>query len=301
MPADAAITGTSVGEDLKFNQRSRAMSDSENLKYVSPYLDPDLTRKPEYFVYVYSVVDPRPDGYHLIRNAPPLIHNLVIAELKPSERYTLVTKLPHPVNQAGVDTQEQRVNYAHNAQRVAQDIVNPENITLNQDATLRAEQSFTEGNDYGKLGVFWSLNGPGASEFGHLEEPTDEEVAKATARKEKFYRRRLDQARALEASDPKSLQLFLTPTDHVAVDYFARVYESDEQFAWHKVMRMPDKCPNCGEAVKKDVAFHASAALGGILCVIDWKRAVEAGVKKLKDVPESKRWSKSDFTGEMGE
>ena len=291
MPTDAAITSTSVGEDLKFNSRSRAMSDSENLKYVSPFLDPELTRKPEYFVYVYSVVDPRPDGYHLVRNAPPLIHNLSIAEVKPDERYTLVTKLPHPVNQAGVDTQEQRVNYAHNAQRVAQDIVNPENITLNQDATLRAEQSFTEGNDYGKLGVFWSLNDP----------PTDEEVAKAVARKEKFYRRRLDQARALEASDPKSLHIFLTPTDHVAVDYFARVYESDEQFGWHKVMRMPDKCPNCGEAVKKGVAFHASAALGGVICVIDWKRTVEAGVKKLKDVPESKRWSKSDFTGEMGE
>ena len=291
MPADAAITSTSVGEDLKFTPRSRAMSDSENLRYVSPFLDPELTRRPEYFVYVYSVVDPRPDGYHLVRNAPPLIHNLSIAEVKAGEHYTLVTKLPHPVNQAGVDTQEQRVNYAHNAQRVAQDIVNPENITLNQDATLRADQSFTEGNDYGKLGVFWSLNDP----------PTDEEVAKAIARKEKFYRRRLDQARALEASDPKSLQLFLTPTDHVAVDYFARVYESDEQFGWHKVMRMPDKCENCGEAIKHGVAFHASAALGGIICVIDWKRAVEAGVKKLKDVPDSKRWDKSAFTGEMGE
>jgi hypothetical protein len=288
---DAAITQNSVGEDLKFNHRSRSMSDGENLKYVPDFLDPELTRKPEYFVYIYSVVDPRPDGYHLVRNAPPLIHNLQIAELKPGERCTLVTKFPHPVNQAGVDTQEQRVNYAHNAQRVAQDVVNPENITLNQDASLAADKSFTEGNDYGKLGVFWSLN----------EIPTEEEINKAVARKEKFYRRRLDQARALEASDPKSLQLFLTPTDHVAVDYFARVYESEEQFGWHKVMRMPDRCPNCGEAVKSGVAFHASAALGGILCILDWKRAVEAGVKKLKDVPESKRWDKEAFTGEMGE
>src|ERR1700723_3017227 len=120
MPTDAAIPSTSVGDDLQFNPRSRAMSDSENLKYVSPFLDPELTRKPEYFVYVYSVVDPRPEGYNLVRNAPPLVHNLRIAEVKPGERYTLVTKLPHPVNQAGVDTQEQRVNYAHNAQRVAQ-------------------------------------------------------------------------------------------------------------------------------------------------------------------------------------
>jgi hypothetical protein len=289
---DAAITQNSVNEDFSFNQRSQAMSLAENTKYINPFLDPDLTRKPEYFVYVYSVVDPRPDGYHLIRNAPPLIHNLRIAELKAGERYTLVTTIPHPVNQAGVDpSNEQRVNWAHNGQRVAQDVVNPENITMNQDASMAADRSFAEGNDFGKLGVFWSLNNP----------PTDEEVAKAIKRKETFYRRRLDQARALEASSPKDLALFLSPTDHIAVDYFARVYESEEQFSWHKVMRMPDKCPNCGESIKSGVAFHASAALGGMICVIDWKRTVEAGVKKLKDVPESKRWKEQVFTGEMGE
>lgn len=282
---DAAITSVSVGEDLRFNQRSRSMSDSENLRHVPDFLDPELTRKPEYFVYIYSVVDPRPESYHLIRNAPPLIHNLQIAELKPGEAYTLVTKFAHPVNQAGVDTQEQRVNYAHNAQRVAQDVVNPENITLNQDASMRPDQSFAEGNDYGKLGVFWSLNSP----------PTEEEVNKAVKRKETFYRRRLDQARALEASSPKDLFVYLTPTDHVAADYFG------EEFSWHKVSRKPETCVNCGESVKAGVAFHASAALGGKVCVIDWQRAVEAGAIKLKDVPESKRWENKAFTGEMGE
>lgn len=285
MAVDAAITGMSVGEDLQFNERSQKMSSSENTRFISPYLDPELTRKPEYFVYVYSVVDPRPDAYHLIRNCPPLVRNMRIAELQPGEKYTLVTKLPHPVNQPDVDTQDQRINHAHNAQRVAQDIVNPENITMNQDAALRPEQTFTEGNDYGKLGVFWSLHFP----------PTDEEVAKAIKRKENFYRKRLDQARALEASDPKSLYAYLSPTDHVAADYFG------EEFSWHKVSRRPESCPNCGEPVKSGVAFHASAALGGVLCVIDWKRTVEAGVKKMKDVPESKRWDAQTFTGELGE
>jgi hypothetical protein len=283
---DAAITAHSVDESFQFNQRSQAMSLAENTKYVSPFLDPELTRKPEYMVYVYSVVDPRPDGYHLLRNAPPLVRNLRIAELKPGEQYALVTTLAHPVNQPDVDVNDQRVNHAHNAQRVAQDIVNPENISLNQDAAIAADRSFTEGNDFGKLGVFWSLNNP----------PTDEEVAKAIKRKEAFYRKRLDQARALEASSPKDLYAFLTPTDHVAADYFG------EEFTWHKVSRKPESCPNCGEPVKSGVAFHASAALGGVLCIIDWKRAVEAGVKKLKDVPESKRWDKNEaFTGEMGE
>jgi hypothetical protein len=154
---------------------------------------------------------------------------------------------------------------------------------MNQDATLAADKSFTEGNDYGKLGVFWSLNDP----------PTDEEVAKAIRRKETFYRKRLDQARALEASDPKSLYAFLTPTDHVAADYFG------EEFTWHKVSVRPVSCPNCGESIKAVAAYHRN--VDGVICVIDWKRTVEAGVKKMKDVPESKRWDNSTFTGEMGE
>ena len=269
---DAAITGLSIREDFSFNERSQAMSAAENQRFISPFLDPELTRKPEYLVYVYSVVDPRPEQYHLVRNIPPLIRNLRINELKPGERFTLVTTLAHPVNQPDVDTNDQRINRAHNAQKVAQSIVNPENVTLNQDAHIAPDKSFTEGNDYGKLGVFWSLNNP----------PTDEELNKAIRRKEAFYRMRLDQACALEASDPKSLYAFLTPTDHVAADYFG------EEFSWHKVSQRSATCPNCGETMRAGAAYHRN--VDGILCVIDWKRCVEAGVKKRADVPEEKRW-----------
>jgi hypothetical protein len=275
MPVDAAITQTSVGEDFRFNQRSQRMSEAENMQGVDPWFDPGSVRKPDSFVYVYSVVDPRPDGYHLLRDLSPLVHRMQIAELQPGERYALVTKIPQPVCQRWLDpaSNQWRVD-EHSARRVAQDIVNPENVTGNQDAVLAADKSFTEGNDFGKLGVFWSANHP----------PTDEEIDKAVKRKEGFYRKRLDQCRALEASSPKDLYAFLTPTDHVAADYFG------EEFSWHKVSRKPESCPNCGEPVKPGVAFHASAALGGVICVIDWKRACEAGVKKLEDVPESKLW-----------
>lgn len=273
MAVDAAITGFAVNEDFSFNQRSKAMSDGENMRNIAPFLDPDQYRSPEYFVYVYSVVDPRPDGYHLIRNCPPLIRNLAINELTPGERYVNVQKFPHPVNQPDVNPMnEQRVTYYHNAQRVAQDVVNPENISLNQDAKMAADKSFTEGNDYGKLGVFWSLNNP----------PTDEEINKAIKRKEAFYRKRLDQARALEASSPKDLFAYLTPTDHVAADYFG------EEFSWHKVSQRPASCPNCGESIKAGVAYHRN--IDGIFCILDWKRAVESGIKTEKQVPESKRW-----------
>lgn len=281
--ADAAITQTSVNEDFTFNDRSQKMSANENMFGVDPRLNVRSIRKPEYFVYVYSVVDPRPDGYHLQRSCSPLINNFRIPELQPGERWTLAAKVPEPVNQRWLDpaSNQWRVD-EHEGKRVAQDIVNPENVTLNQDASLPADKSFTEGNDFGKLGVFWSLNYP----------PTDEEVAKAIKRKEAFYRKRLDQARALEASDPKALHAYLTPTDHVAADYFG------EQFSWHKLSLKPSTCPNCGESIKTGVAYHRN--VDGVICVIDWRGAVNAGVKKLKDVPEDKRWPQT-FTGEMGE
>lgn len=272
MPVDANIQAHQIGDGSVFDRTAQNMATGENTRFISPFLDPELTRKPEYYVYVYSVVDPRPDGKHLMRNCPPLIRHLRIAELKSGERYTLVTKFAHPVNQPDVDATDQRINHAHNAQRVAQDVVNPENTTMDQDASLAPEHSFAEGNDYGKLGVFWSLNSP----------PKDEEVAKAIARKERFYRARLDQCRALEASDPKSLYAYLTTTDHVAADYFG------EEFSWHKVTRKPAACPNCQEPIKAGAAYHRNA--DGVLCVIDWQRTVEAGVKQMEDVPLSKRW-----------
>lgn len=267
---DAALTSVSVNEDYSFNDRSKVMSNSQNMMGVDPRLDARSIRKPDYFVYVFSVVDPRPDGYHLFRDCSPLIHKLKIAELKKGERYTLVTKIPQPLSQRWLDpaSNQWRVD-EHKAEQVAQDVVFPGG-------------NLTEGNNFADLGVFWSRN----------ETPTDEEVMKAVQRKEAFYRKRLDQCRALEASDPKSLYAFLTPTDHVAADYFG------EEFTWHKVSKKAESCPNCGEPIKAGVAFHPCGALGGVLCVIDWKRAVEAGVKKLEDVPESKRWdSKSSRKG----
>lgn len=273
---DAAITGTSVDDRGQFNARSTAMSNAENNRNVSPFLDPSLYRKPEYHVFIYSVVDPRPADMPLMRHQPPLTKNLRIKECPKGERYVLVTSLAHPVNQPDINPMnDQRVTYYSDARRVAQDIVNPSNLTLDQDAVLRAENVFSEGEDYGKLGVFWSLNNP----------PTDEEISKAVTRKENHYRSRLNRARVLETSDPKALNAALTITDHVAADYFG------EEFSWHRTAKKPASCSNCGESIKEGVAYHRN--VDGIICVIDWKRTVEAGVKAMADVPESKRWKET--------
>src|SRR5579864_4125086 len=90
------------------------MADSANNKFVSPFLDPSLYRKPEYYVYVFSIVDPRPADAPLIRDQPPLTKRLRIAECPPDKPYVLVTKISHPVNQPDINPMnDQRVTYYH--------------------------------------------------------------------------------------------------------------------------------------------------------------------------------------------
>jgi hypothetical protein len=283
MPADARIDQTSIDEAGAFNARSMEMTRNAQLKDYGPdYIDPSQMRKPEYFVYIYSVVDPRPAGKKLIRALPPLVPVLEIAELKPGEQYTLVTTIGHPVMQPCMKENGDRYVEYHDARRIAMDIVNPDNLSLNQDAKVDPARLYSEGNDYGKLGVFWSLHNP----------PLAEEVEKAIARKEAYYRSRLDQARLVESSDPKALYAYITTTDHIAADYFG------EQHSWHQKRVKKEACPNCGEEINPGAKFHVSQAMGGIICVLDWRAAVNAGVKKLRDVPEDKRWESSSRSGE---
>lgn len=280
---DATIASTSIDETGMFNSRSMAETRrAQQADYGPDYVDPNQMRKPDFFVYVYSVVDPRPADKKLRRALPPLIPELEISEVKPNERYTLVTKIGSPMQQPLMRENGERYIGYHDARRIAMDIVNPDNLTLDQGKTVDASRSFSLGNDFGRLGVFWSLNNP----------PTDEEVALAIARKEAFYRSRLEQARVIETSDPKALYQYLTTTDHVAADYFG------EEFSWHRKQVKPENCPNCGEPIKSGAAYHRN--VDGIMCVIDWKRAVNAGVKTRDDVPMESRWwkDKSSRSGE---
>jgi hypothetical protein len=272
--ADATISSTSIDQSGHFNARSMRETQMAHEKDYGPDYVTDDFRPPQYMVYVYSVVDPRPIGKKLRRALPPLIPELEIAELKPGERYTLVTTLPHPINQPLMRENGERYIAPNDARRVAMDIVNPDNLTLDQDRKVDPSHNFSEGNDFGRLGVFWSLQNP----------PTDEEIAKAVARKEAYYNARLEQAQVIETSDPRALNNYISTTDHVAADYFGR------EFSWHRKMTRPEKCPRCGEPIQHGAAYHASGSLPGVICVISWQGAVNAGVKKLRDVPPDERW-----------
>jgi hypothetical protein len=254
------------------NQRSMRDTQTANEKlYGAEYIDPANFRKTEMYVYVFSVVDPRPRGQKLHRSFPPLMPHLEIPEIEPGQRYRLVTKIGHPVNQYQMRENGERYIDSHDARRLAQDIVNPDNLSLEQDIQVDPARVYSQGNDYGRLGVFWSL----------LPTPKEEEIEKAIQRKEDYYRARLQEARKLEMTNPRALYDYLQTIDHIACDYFG------EEYSWHKKAVKPAFCPNCGEAVKPGVAFHMT---NGAMCVIDWKKTVSAGVKKREDVPLEQRW-----------
>ena len=221
-------------------------------------------RKPEYWVYLYNISEQE----HLV-SRPPLIREMKITARKPNEDYALVGKFPQPLNipKGNVDSGE--VDFViQDTRRFVMDIVNPDNIGINQDSFV--ENSSSGGtNDLGAKGVFWSLNGPGASANGFEEAPTKVEIEAARKRMEKRYRFLLNQAKAVEVSNPKALEDTLSPEHHAAADYFGETY------SWHNKQVRADYCGLCGERIRAGAAFHMTQ--DGGLCVNDWDRAIKAG------------------------
>jgi hypothetical protein len=237
------------------------MTDAEHNKFVDTSLDPNMFRRPDYFVYIYSVADS-----DLVRELPPQISRLTIPG-RGKERYKMATQLAHPWNQPDVDANGKRICHYLDATRLAMDICNPENTSSNQDLILDARNVFSEGNNYSRKGVFFSRHNP----------PLEAEIVAAEQRKETYYRTRLQRLRALEVSDPKALNETLGKDDHLAAEYFG------EEFTWHRVARRKAECPNCGEGIKQGVAFHFLP--NNRICVNDWDRAIAAGAVDAKDRP----------------
>lgn len=223
-------------------------------------------RKPEYWVFLYNISEQE----HVV-SRPPLIKEMKIRGRKPSETVALCAKFPQPLNMPKGNVDSGEVDFiVTDTRRFVTDIINPDNITINQDAFI--EKSTSGGsNDLGAKGVFWSLNGPGASKDGYLEEPTQQEIDAARKRLEKRYRFLLDRAKAVEVSNPKELSEILSPEHHAAAEYYGETY------TWHNKQVRADYCPQCGERMRAGAAFHKTE--DGGYCILDWERAVKAGIR----------------------
>lgn len=218
-----------------------------------------MNRAPDYYVYIHTVSE---HAYTVSR--PPIISAMVLLGKKANQKSALCARFPQPLLTpvSNVDSGEVSI-MPTDTRRFVMDIVNPENLTLDQDAVVK--HFVSRGNDLGSKGVFWSLN----------EVPTEEEIAAAIARMEKYYKQIVSDANTVEAASPKDLPDTLTPEHHAAADYLTHHFGT--QVKWHTAMSRLEDCELCGEKVKAGIAFHRTDE-GGV-CVRDWKRTVQSGAR----------------------
>ncbi len=247
---------------------STAMTKANNIDWNFSTADYMLSRPADFFIYLFNIAK---QEYKISRL--PLIKELTIPARKENEKYALITKLPSPFKfpKGNVDSNDIDIVII-DGRRMAMDIVNPDNLSLDQDAVITG--SFSVGQNMGRLGVFWSVN----------EVPTEKELADATRRLEGHYRSLLTEARAVEASNPQALSAALTPAHHAAADYF------HETFNWHKKEIHLENCPRCGTPARVGAPFHAMD--GGGLCIGDWDAAIKAGVRSRAQAYEATEDSK---------
>ena len=264
MPVDAKVlTDSPRKRQLDRSMAQGAASESGITNDFNT--DMAFERTAKYFVYVFNIARRTFDVDR------PLFKRRTLLACPEGQACIGVAKFPDVVVEKFVAAETGQIHTReYRGERVAMDLICPSNTGIDMDALL-SEESLSMGGastDLIRRGLFFSLN----------EVPTESEIAKARTRMEKFYRSLIvvaeTKARAGKLND-------ITEEEHAAADYFQL------DAAWHIVAKTPSFCENCGEQIKPGVAFHNSA-FG--LCVRDWRRTVDSGVKTKADVPEDKRW-----------
>lgn len=252
------------------------------------YIDPDNIRPTEYYVYLHTI------SRRTFNQPNSLYNNVAIPACPEGKRSFCFMKVGHPVPLYRLNPDDVNgvpTSYFENARRVALGICNLDYAGTDlsiQDKELNPESVMSSGEcNLNRQGVFASMN----------EVPTEEEERKAEARREAYYKFRLNEADGLERSNPRQLQFILMLDHHMAADYFG--IEAN----WHRAPSAKVDCPNCGEKIPKNAALHYLS--NGRPCILDWEKAWLAGAVKKEDVPEPKRWwsdvpvVESDSLGKM--
>lgn len=239
---------------------------------ASYYIDPDQVRQPEYTVYLHSI------SKRAHEQPNPVYRNIIIPACPKDKRYITFMRIVHPAMQQIVDPDNVSgplIPKYINAKGLALSICNPSYVGNDlgiQDSGPPdwAQISSSECN-LTRQGIFASMNAI----------PTEEELAKAEARRLAYYKFRFKEANELAMSDPKRLGEILILDHHMAADMF------DASTAWHQNPSPKVECDLCGERIKMGLAFHYT---NGRICVLDWERAYLAGAIKKEDVPEGREW-----------
>ena len=248
------VTSPNLRSDL-----SEGMNRANNIDYQFISQHYLLNRKPDFVVYLYNVSQ---QAFELSR--PPILKKLIVPGKRPEGKYILATSFPCPLlhPRPNVDSNEFDI-LAQDTRRFVMDLINPDNFGLDQGAANDPKTTLSQGTHLGARGLFWSLSNP----------PLDSEVDSAIARMEKQYKVLIEQANTVQLSAPATMHQILTPEHHFAADYFG------EEYAWHskKKRAATGTCPNCGDPIREGAAFHKTEE--GVLCIIDWAKAIKAGVR----------------------
>jgi hypothetical protein len=216
-------------------------------------------------IYIYSTAKRDFEKKHVYFNG-------VFKGCGPNERYTLCYSVPDPPQQLAVDAErgDWRVEVEPRDEagwRVAIDMLNPNNPSTNPyqrlDGRQTAMYSLGQNVDLMRFGLFPSLNNP----------PTEQEILRAEAERDKTYGELVDEAFQEQASNPQGFRRWLRNNPDIGTAMEALGLKAD----WHNKPEIKQECPNCGDTIKAGIAFHKSTA--GVLCIIDVERAAKAGVK----------------------
>jgi hypothetical protein len=198
-----------------YSPHGKAMTDANNHQYFLNTESFNLAAKPTYKVWIYNV------SRQTFKVEHPVLRNVTIWGNKTRKRYIMVASLPNIVQIPLYNTDSWEITAVPmRGERLAMDLINPDNLGLDQDAKLHYSTGI--GRNLGEQGVFWSLNNP----------PKKEEVDAAVKRMETHYKNLLEKIKAVEeASIPNSLKDEVTPELHAAADYL------NVSTSWHRPLQ----------------------------------------------------------------
>jgi hypothetical protein len=240
-------------------------------------------QQPQFHVYLFTC------GRRDLKTSHALLNQIEIPACKANERYIRFgIPIPEPFPQRVEDVfgtgADPFVYHRGNsgAKRIAQDICDPTNPTLNQDiedyGKMDAYFAVQSGTNFSKQGVFWSTN----------LVPEDKEIARAEAKRDRFYRFVINMYDKFQAEDPKAADRLMAAAGFDSKDVRTALEFYQEERPAYKAYKPKMPCPNCGQQVAQGLAYHKDD--DGDLCVIDWERTVMSGKRKREDVPPEKRW-----------
>lgn len=278
--ANATLSGGENAEAVAAATKAKNRSDNPRYQFVG---NANMVRPVQYYVYIFNVSD------HEIRierpwcnfNPADMSRALVIPACPKGQRvskpYRIADVVQMPLRN---DVTRTVTTIGQTGEFLAQDAINPEDPSGSW-RTVRPVmpgQSFNEGVNMYRWGLFWTLN----------ETPTDEEVNTARKRLEDNYNALITEAKNLWAMGEKGRSQ-IGNTHRRAASYFGL------EFEWNVLYRTQKECPGCGERISDSAVICKCGA------TFDWQKAMDLGLRTMDqavaagvmEAPEKKPRSKS--------